>query len=188
MQPLEAKVHCEQWPESPLLKVAGLAEFAAGSFPTERMLLDLRDTQVRAAGSAICRLPWAGFLTDGPEHAPPDRPWIAVPQGAFKVDIGDVVELRPHTSKMALRYRRGSNNNILFTTERCNSYCLMCSQPPRKVDDGWRVSQLCNLIELIDKDAPSELLPASQTPSLGVMMKAEVANGNETDVQSGVQA
>ncbi|HKZ09553.1 MAG TPA: hypothetical protein VJL61_02465 [Rhodanobacteraceae bacterium] len=33
-----------------------------------------------------------------------------------------------------------------------------------------------------------ELLPASQTPSLGVMMKPEVANGNETDVQSGVQA
>jgi len=32
------------------------------------------------------------------------------------------------------------------------------------------------------------LLPASQTPSLGVMMKPEVANGNETDVQSGVQA
>jgi len=33
-----------------------------------------------------------------------------------------------------------------------------------------------------------ELLPASQTPSLGLMMKPEVANGNETDVQSGVQA
>jgi hypothetical protein len=33
----------------------------------------------------------------------------------------------------------------------------------------------------------SELLPASQTPSLGVMMKPEVANGNEADVQSGVQ-
>ena len=33
-----------------------------------------------------------------------------------------------------------------------------------------------------------ELLPASQTLSLGVMMKPEVVNGNETDVQSGVQA
>jgi hypothetical protein len=32
------------------------------------------------------------------------------------------------------------------------------------------------------------LLPASQTPGLGVMMKPEVANGNETDIQSGVQA
>ena len=39
------------------------------------------------------------------------------------------------------------------------------------------------------RSGPSlELLPASQTPSLGVMMKPEVANGNETDVQSGVQA
>lgn len=167
MQPLEAKVQCEQWPASPLLKVAGLAEFAAGTFPPEHMLLDLRDTQVRAAGPALCHLPWAGFLTDVPEHAPPGRPWIAVPQGAFKVGIGDVVELRPHASKMALRYRRGSNNNILFTTERCNSYCLMCSQPPREVDDGWRVSQLCKLIELIDKDAPSLTVTGGEPTLLG---------------------
>jgi His-Xaa-Ser system radical SAM maturase HxsC len=176
MQPLETKVHCEQWPASPLLKVAGLAEFAAGNLPPERMLLDLRDAQVRAAGSAICRLPWAGFLTDVPEYAPPDRPWIAVPQGAFKVDIGDVVELRPHTSKIALRYRRGSNNNILFTTERCNSYCLMCSQPPRKVDDGWRVSQLCNLVELIDRDEPSLTVTGGEPTLLGKDLRRIVAH------------
>lgn len=175
MQPLEAKVHCEQWPAPSLLKVAGLAEFAAGTFPQERMLLDLRDAQVRAAGSAICRLPWAGFLTDVPEHALPGRPWIAVPQGAFKVGIGDVVELRPHASKVALRYRRGSNNNILFTTERCNSYCLMCSQPPREVEDGWRVSQLCDLIELIDKDAPSLTVTGGEPTLLGKDLRRIVA-------------
>jgi hypothetical protein len=37
-------------------------------------------------------------------------------------------------------------------------------------------------------DAPMLLTPASQTPSFGVMMKPQVANGNETDIQSGVQA
>jgi hypothetical protein len=42
--------------------------------------------------------------------------------------------------------------------------------------------------ELAVKAFAVELLPASQTPSLGVMMKPEVANGYETDVQSGVQA
>lgn len=176
MQPLEAKVHCEQWPAPSLLKVAGLAEFAAGTFPQERMLLDLRDAQVRAASSAICRLPWAGFLTDVPEHALPGRPWIAVPQGAFKVGIGDVVELRPHTSKVALRYRRGSNNNILFTTERCNSYCLMCSQPPREVEDGWRVSQLCDLVELIDMDAPSLTVTGGEPTLLGRDLRRIVAH------------
>lgn len=167
MQSLEAKVRCEQWPASPLLKVAGLTEFAAGTFPQERMLLDLRDAQVRAAGSAIYHLPWAGFLTDAPEYAPPGRPWIAVPQDTFKVGIGDVVELQPRISKMALRYRRGSNNNILFTTERCNSYCVMCSQPPRDVNDGWRVSQLCELIGLIDKDAPSLTVTGGEPTLLG---------------------
>lgn len=28
-----------------------------------------------------------------------------------------------------------SNDNALFVTEQCNNHCLMCCQPPRKVDD-----------------------------------------------------
>ncbi|MGE4088981.1 MAG: hypothetical protein AB7F93_12970 [Immundisolibacter sp.] len=37
-------------------------------------------------------------------------------------------------------------------------------------------------------DLPPGLLPVSRTPSLGVMMKPEVAHGNETGVQPRVQA
>ncbi|MGV0977373.1 His-Xaa-Ser system radical SAM maturase HxsC [Empedobacter falsenii] len=32
-------------------------------------------------------------------------------------------------------YRKHSNHNFLFLTERCNSNCLMCSQPPKDKDD-----------------------------------------------------
>lgn len=32
-------------------------------------------------------------------------------------------------------YRPESSHNFLFITDRCNSYCLMCSQPPRDHDD-----------------------------------------------------
>ncbi len=28
-----------------------------------------------------------------------------------------------------------SNDNTLFTTEQCNNHCIMCCQPPRKIDD-----------------------------------------------------
>ena len=28
-----------------------------------------------------------------------------------------------------------SNDNTLFCTEQCNNHCLMCCQPPMKVDD-----------------------------------------------------
>ena len=30
---------------------------------------------------------------------------------------------------------KDSNDNALFITEQCNNHCLMCCQPPKKVDD-----------------------------------------------------
>lgn len=32
-------------------------------------------------------------------------------------------------------FRGASAHNSLFVTEQCNSYCIMCSQPPRPIDD-----------------------------------------------------
>ncbi len=65
---------------------------------------------------------------------------------------GDVVRLRPDGTLINVLWRRGDRSNTLFTTERCNSLCVMCSQPPRDVDDQWRVDELLQVIPLIDKD------------------------------------
>jgi His-Xaa-Ser system radical SAM maturase HxsC len=67
---------------------------------------------------------------------------------------GDVVAVDP-TGHVRTLYRRGSRNNVLFATDRCNSYCLMCSQPPKPRDDTWRVRELLRLVELIDDDTPN---------------------------------
>lgn len=68
------------------------------------------------------------------------------------VQPGDVVRLRPDSSQISILYRRGSGANTLFVTERCNSRCLMCSQPPRDEDDSWRTDELLRLIPLIDRE------------------------------------
>ncbi|MBU1538352.1 MAG: His-Xaa-Ser system radical SAM maturase HxsC [Alphaproteobacteria bacterium] len=68
------------------------------------------------------------------------------------IQPGDVVRVRPGSTMVSVMYRRGSAANTLFATERCNSRCLMCSQPPRTDDDGWRVAELLRLIDLIDHD------------------------------------
>lgn len=68
------------------------------------------------------------------------------------VQPGDVVRLRPDSTQISVLYRRGSGANTLFVTERCNSRCLMCSQPPRDEDDSWRTHELLRLIPLIDRD------------------------------------
>jgi His-Xaa-Ser system radical SAM maturase HxsC len=63
---------------------------------------------------------------------------------------GDVIALDAESRKFRVLYRRGSKNNTFLVTERCNHYCLMCSQPPRKINDGWIVDELSACIDLID--------------------------------------
>src|SRR6266566_5158668 len=62
---------------------------------------------------------------------------------------GDVLLLLP-TGRVNVLYRKSSPHNSILTTERCNSLCLMCSQPPRAIDDSYRVKEILRLAELID--------------------------------------
>ena len=65
---------------------------------------------------------------------------------------GDVIRVVEGQSRISVLYRRGSNSNTLLATERCNSFCLMCSQPPREVDDQWLVDEMLATIPLVDRD------------------------------------
>ena len=65
---------------------------------------------------------------------------------------GDVIRLMEGSARVSVLYRRGSNSNTMLATERCNSFCIMCSQPPRDVDDGWLVEEMLATIDLMDRD------------------------------------
>lgn len=67
------------------------------------------------------------------------------------IEVGDVLRIEP-TGAIRTLFRRRSRNNTLFATERCNSLCVMCSQPPRSVDDDWRVDEMMQTIRLADKN------------------------------------
>jgi His-Xaa-Ser system radical SAM maturase HxsC len=82
----------------------------------------------------------------------PHDPAIPVVHSAAHLDhlkAGDVVAIRPNGHIRTL-YRIDSSHNVLFTTDRCNSFCLMCSQPPKPADDSHRVRELLRLVDLID--------------------------------------
>ncbi|MBE0462196.1 MAG: His-Xaa-Ser system radical SAM maturase HxsC, partial [Halomonadaceae bacterium] len=66
------------------------------------------------------------------------------------VQPGDVIVVSPGSPVVRVLYRRGSNSNLLFMTDRCNSLCLMCSQPPKDIDDAWHVDENLRLMGLID--------------------------------------
>ncbi len=62
---------------------------------------------------------------------------------------GDIVSLNPNGSVRTL-YRVASPHNSILVTERCNSFCVMCSQPPKPFDDRARIAQHLRLVELVD--------------------------------------
>jgi len=68
------------------------------------------------------------------------------------LDDQDIVAIDNAGSKLRVLYRKASNQNSILLTERCNHYCLMCSQPPKKVDDSWLMKEVQELIRLLPDD------------------------------------
>lgn len=64
---------------------------------------------------------------------------------------GDIIGLRPSAKRIRSLYRKNSRHNSFLVTERCNHYCLMCSQPPRNIDDSWLLDEIAIAISLVDK-------------------------------------
>ena len=68
---------------------------------------------------------------------------------------GDILGLDARTRKFRTLYRRSSAHNSFLVTERCNHYCLMCSQPPRNADDSWILREIREALPLVDQQTRS---------------------------------
>lgn len=55
---------------------------------------------------------------------------------------------------MRVIYRKNASPNYLMVTEQCNSFCLMCSQPPKVIDDSHLYREYLDAIPLFDIDTP----------------------------------
>lgn len=81
--------------------------------------------------------------------------YVRVPAGIAELGEGDVLDIHPQSGRVRVLYRRSSSQNFFLVTERCNNYCLMCSQPPKKVDDGWLIDQIAEALPLVDPATPA---------------------------------
>ena len=137
-----------------IFKVVTPSEAALGRWPLGRRLLECapgveQDADVDQLASRM-----AGVLGVA-EHLPAAAScgWrLAEPDQVGVVKAGDVVRLAPGRAVVSVLWRRGANANSLFATGRCNSLCLMCSQPPVTEDDGWRLAELLETVALVDRD------------------------------------
>jgi His-Xaa-Ser system radical SAM maturase HxsC len=86
------------------------------------------------------------------DKLPSGVPWVILPDNLNYLAHGDVIALDPKPNAVRVLYRRSSPFNSFLVTERCNHLCLMCSQPPRDIDDDWLIDEMLEAIPLIDPD------------------------------------
>ncbi|WAK04450.1 His-Xaa-Ser system radical SAM maturase HxsC [Methylobacter sp. YRD-M1] len=61
----------------------------------------------------------------------------------------DVIKFQPTNCGINVLYRHEANSNSFLVTERCNSFCIMCSQPPRDIDDHYLVDDMLEALPMI---------------------------------------
>lgn len=144
--------------EPKLLKVITVDELiekglatCAGNAEFRDLLLWLSDEQI-TQNPHLISLQVGGFLTPAPlpGHIDHHQLHLHSPRDAEVVRPGDVIAITPGNALVRVLYRRGSDSNLLFMTDRCNSLCLMCSQPPKEIDDRWHIEENLRLIDLMD--------------------------------------
>lgn len=91
--------------------------------------------------------------SDALASVPAGAPAALLPAEFDYLADGDVIRLEPERSGLRTLFRKASPYNHFLLTERCNNYCLMCSQPPRAVEDGWIVDEILAALPLIDRQA-----------------------------------
>jgi His-Xaa-Ser system radical SAM maturase HxsC len=156
MLPLYTHGKVEGVKEPILLKIATLEDIAQQGWSIESAALWIPDDLGKLPPPSVFHLPWGACMTRGEVSRPGQwqGAWLHRLKDKDVVAPGDVIALRPGSSLIHVLYRRGANSNALFVTEQCNNLCLMCSQPPRNLDDSWRMQELFTLVNLIDKDEP----------------------------------
>ena len=84
--------------------------------------------------------------------------------GLSDLEIDDIISVKK--SKIRSVYRTKSTNNFIFATIRCNSNCLMCSQPPIDIDDTLENYLIWDYtIDLLDS-SPKHLTITGGEPTL----------------------
>lgn len=120
--------------------------------------VDGRDAALIADGHDLALAVEHGYTLGVGREAQQDRipfSYVQLPVGFAEVGEGDVLSIDSRIGRVRLLYRRTSRHNFFLVTERCNNYCLMCSQPPKKVDDGWLIEEIADTLSLVDPATPA---------------------------------
>jgi His-Xaa-Ser system radical SAM maturase HxsC len=83
----------------------------------------------------------------------------------------DVVALSPDRAELIVLYRSSDLHHAVQLTNRCNSNCLMCSQPPTKHNDDWLIEEACQIAAHLEGDPRSIGLTGGEPLLLGAGLR-----------------
>ena len=90
-----------------------------------------------------------------------------LPNSMAYLSDGDIVYVRPRSGEIWVLYRRSARSNSMLLTERCNSRCLMCSQPPKEADDFHLTDTYLQAIPLMHPSTPELGITGGEPTLLG---------------------
>lgn len=120
-------------------------------------------------------LPKPGFQAYLSHEEPKDGWVLRLPAGMSYLAAGDIVRLQPRVGEIWTLYRRSSRSNAMLLTERCNSRCVMCSQPPNDDDDEHLFQTWMQAIRLMDPATASLGITGGEPTLLGDRLLAIIA-------------
>ncbi len=122
----------------------------------------------------------AYFRIDGVTEPTTDRNVFSLAPTLHYLRPGDVVRVDPARRSVNVLYRKASPTNSILVTERCDNYCLMCSQPPKPQDDSYLVDEAFRWIHLVDTSTAELGITGGEPGLLGDRLPALVAHIGHT--------
>jgi len=117
----------------------------------------LRDGEAAVDGADL-------YLTTDPGVVGPG-PTLVLPVQLAHVTHGDVLVVSADGSRAQVAWKATARHNSILLTERCDHYCLMCSQPPKEADDSGLYGRAQRIISALPATASAVSLTGGE-PSI----------------------
>lgn len=124
-------------------------------------ILVLNQATTVPSGFALVLLAFDDIISDFPENT------VRLSSDIRYLKENDVIKFYPDNCKINVLYRKEANVNTFLLTERCNSFCIMCSQPPRDIDDSYLVDDILDTLPLIHPETPEIGFSGGETTLIG---------------------
>lgn len=135
----------------PILQTATKEPYLATVTSDAQLPLEARRTRALVLKHGLDPKGFKAILTNGsaPDLLDAQSDVFEVGDEYAYLTDGDIIRLDPNSGSMRCLYRRNSHHNTILLTEQCDHYCLMCSQPPKQIDDSWLLKEAMDLVSLI---------------------------------------